>query len=159
MMKTRMHTKNKGQVLVIVVLMLIGLVGMLALVLDGGSLFTHRRTAQLAADAGALAGARAYCLTINSSPGGAVSAAENAAIQYVGLNDADLVDVTVEAGSGDVTVDTSITYDTFFLGILGRSQMTAPASATAGCTPPTEGRSVLPVAWSCRYAFGEEGVP
>jgi hypothetical protein len=148
-MKNRWQEKNKGQVLVIVTLMLIGLVAMLALVLDGGMNYTNRRAAQLAADAGALAGARAYCLTVNDSPGTATIAAATAASQYVALNDANLVNVSVEAGSGDVTVDTSITYDTFFLGILGRAQMTAPASATAGCTPPTEGFGVMPIAWSC----------
>jgi hypothetical protein len=155
-MKNRWQAKNKGQVLVIVTLMLIGLVAMLALVLDGGMNYTNRRAAQLAADAGALAGARAYCLADDDNPGAATIAAVTAADQYVALNDANLVNVSVEAGSGDVTVDTSITYDTFFLGILGRAQMTAPASATAGCTPPTKGFGVLPIAWSCRPPAGEE---
>ena len=53
--------RSRGQVLVLVVLMLVGLIAMLALVLDGGSFYSQRRQAQLAADAGALAGARARC--------------------------------------------------------------------------------------------------
>ncbi len=154
-MKTKRNGANKGQVLVIISLMLIGLVAILALVLDGGMLFSNRRAAQLAADAGALAGARAYCLADTKSPSQAVNAAITAATQYVDLNDADLVNVTVEAG-GDVVVDTSLTHDTFFLGILGRPQLTATASATAGCAPPTKGIGVMPVAYSCQPPAGEE---
>ena len=144
-MKTK---KTKGQVLVIVTLMLIGLVAVLALVLDGGSLYTHRRAAQLAADAGALAGARAYCMTDEDED--RVGAALNSAQHYVDLNDADLVNASVENGTGDVTVDTSISFSTFFLHILGRDRLTANASATAGCTPPTSGIGIMPIAWSCR---------
>jgi uncharacterized membrane protein len=52
-MKTQYVEKNKGQILVVVTLMLVGLFAMLALVLDGGYLYTQRRAAQLSADAGA----------------------------------------------------------------------------------------------------------
>jgi len=138
--------KTKGQVLVLVTLMLVGLLAMLALVLDGGNFYTQRRAAQLAADAGALAGARAYCLA-ESDP---VGAAAVAAQQYVTKNNAFMDNVSVAAETGDVTVDTSITFDTFFLHILGRPQLTATASATAACTPGTEGIGVMPIAWSCR---------
>ncbi len=131
----------KGQILVIVTLMLVALFAMLALVLDGGNLYTQRRSAQLAADAGALAGARANCL------GEDVYSAIN---DYVtNRNDAYLVNWAVDPNNGDVTVDTSITFDTFFLHILGRPQLTTPATATAACSQSTSAY-VLPIAWSCR---------
>ena len=71
--------------------MLVGLIGMLALVLDGGNFYTQRSSAQVAADAGALAGAREFCETENSS------AAENSAFEYaVTKNAADAADITFE---------------------------------------------------------------
>ena len=57
--------KNKletGQVIPLVVLMIFVIIGMVALILDGGSIMSNRRTAQAAADAGALAGAQRVCL-------------------------------------------------------------------------------------------------
>jgi len=57
--------KQTGQVLVIFVFSLIALMAFLALVLDGGMLMLRRREAQVAADAGSLAGAIPLC---GSSP-------------------------------------------------------------------------------------------
>ncbi len=50
-----------GQVLPFIVLMLFVIIGMVALVLDGGSVMANRRTAQVAADAAAMAGANRTC--------------------------------------------------------------------------------------------------
>ncbi len=143
---SRSNTSHeKGQSLVLVTLMLFGFFAMLALTLDGGNYFNNRRAAQVAADAGALAGAREYCITESSY------AAINAAWDYaVTRNQADAATSTVNPGSGDVTVNTSITFDTFFLGLFGDEELTATATATAGCSPPTSGLGVMPVAWSCR---------
>ncbi len=51
------RSRDRGQVMVFFGLSLIGLLAMVALVLDGGYLYVQRRTAQAAADAAALAGA------------------------------------------------------------------------------------------------------
>jgi hypothetical protein len=144
----KMDYKNKqteiGQSVVLVTLMLLGLITMLALVLDGGNFYTQRRAAQVAADAGALAGAREYCVTENGV------AAVNRAYEYaVTRNEADAATVTVDSATGDVTVDASITFDTFFLGILNRPQLVASASAVAACDPASSA-FVLPIAWSCQ---------
>src|SRR5437868_12475407 len=48
--------RQPGQILVMFALALVGLLSMVALVLDGGYLYVQRRTAQTAADAAALAG-------------------------------------------------------------------------------------------------------
>ena len=50
-------------------------------------------------------------------------------------------------------MEASITFDTFFWGILIRPQLTATASATAACEPASA-VFVLPVAWSCRTPSG-----
>ena len=47
-----MKKLEKGQVIPLVVLMLFAIIGMIALILDGGGLMSNRRTAQAAADAG-----------------------------------------------------------------------------------------------------------
>ena len=55
------HNLFKGQVLPLIVLMMFVIIGMIALILDGGAILSFRRTAQAAADAGALAGAQRVC--------------------------------------------------------------------------------------------------
>lgn len=55
-MKEKGFARENGQSIVLVLIMFFGLVAMLALVLDGGNMYTQRRVAQVAADAGALAG-------------------------------------------------------------------------------------------------------
>ena len=57
MRKGRYMRSEKGQVLVIIVLALVGLLGMAALAIDGGMIYSHRRTAQNAVDAAAYAAA------------------------------------------------------------------------------------------------------
>jgi len=47
----------RGQVLIVIALAMVGLIGMLGLVIDGGSVFLDRRNAQNAADSAALASA------------------------------------------------------------------------------------------------------
>ena len=90
---------TKGQILVIVVLMLVGLLAMLAFVLDGGNMYAQRRVAQLAADAGALAGARAYCLEED---------VYSAVYDYATTkNEAFVENWQVDSSTGDVTVDAS----------------------------------------------------
>lgn len=149
-MKPSENHKSKGQILIIVALMMIGLLAFLALILDGGNLYTQRREAQVAADAGALAGARTYCLTENTTL--ARASARDYALNKNGAQTANVIILPI---TGDVTVDTTITFDTFFLGVLGQEQMTASASATAACAPPTVGQGVMPVAWSCRPPVGD----
>jgi Flp pilus assembly protein TadG len=51
--------RERGQTLVLFALAIVGIVALVGLVVDGGFLYVQRRTAQAAADAGALAGTRA----------------------------------------------------------------------------------------------------
>jgi hypothetical protein len=136
-------TNSKGQVLIIVVLMLIGLLAMLALVLDGGNVYTHRRQMQAAADAGALAGARHLC---GEDP--QQSLAWNAAWDYAVVRN-DAQDATIEfPEEGLIEVTTNIEFDPFFVHIIGISDLSASAFAAARCAVPSYG-SVMPIAWNC----------
>ncbi len=53
-----------GQILPIVALSMVALIAMAALIIDGAVIMSHRRTAQAAADAAALAGAEWLCPTV-----------------------------------------------------------------------------------------------
>lgn len=141
---------ERGQSLVLVTLLLIALIGMLALVLDGGNAYFKRRAAQNAADAGALAGAAELCLT--GSVPDAIALAESYAIDH---NGADVANVEVTLGT--VAVDTEINFPTMFGGIFGKPTLTAAAYAAAGCFLPGSAHGVLPIAWACKPPV--EGFP
>lgn len=143
---------EKGQSLVIVALVMIGLLAALALVLDGGMTFAYRRTAQAAADAGAMAGARQLCETGDANL--AVSTALNYATTRNGATSADVV---VDTAARTVDVTAHIPFNTFFAGLIGRSQINVQAEAMVGCANPSFGEGVLPVAWSCRWPISGPG--
>jgi hypothetical protein len=56
--------RERGQVLIIIAVALVGLLALAGLAIDGGNLFMERRRAQNAADAGALAGTRLISLAM-----------------------------------------------------------------------------------------------
>lgn len=140
---------ERGQSLVIIALMVVVLMGILALVIDGGNAYAQRRAAQNAADAGALAGAASLCE-------GDIDNAPVLALDYaVTRNEA--VTATVSLTTERITVTTFIPHNTFFAGLLGQGQVTATASAAAGCFSPCTGVGVLPVAWACSPPAGNPG--
>ena len=51
------HSKERGQALIVIALALVALAGITGLVVDGGNAFLDRRNAQNAADSAALAAA------------------------------------------------------------------------------------------------------
>ena len=143
-------SKQTGQSLVLVAVAMIVFLAVLGLVLDGGFAFSMRRSAQNAADAGALAGVRMLCEPDPSSLYTPEVQAQNAAVQYTNLNHATPTEVIVDVPGKEVTVRASIPVDTFFVHLVGIDQIPVEASATAGCFTPTYGRGMLPVAWNCR---------
>jgi hypothetical protein len=142
-MKPPIAQSERGQSAVMVAVLLVALVGMLALVLDGGNAFFKRREAQNAADAGALAGAREWCNTQNAT------SAANRALEYaVTRNGATKADVKVS--NGLVTVSATITMTPAFGAVFGVSELDPGGIATAGCFVPTAATGdVLPFAWAC----------
>ena len=137
-----MRNPQSGQSMVLAGLLLVILIGMLALVLDGGYAYLQRRGAQTAADAGALAGARQLCRT------GDTTLAIQAALDYaITRNRALEADVAIV--DGEVQVTTRIPFPTFFGRVFGRASITASAIAAANCFPPGRATGILPIAWNC----------
>ena len=127
-----------GQVIPIVVLMLFVIIGMVALSLDGGGSMSNRRTAQAAADAGALAGAQCACYGLPDPKGTAESYATN--------NGATTAEATVSGK--EVTVIAAVENPSFFAKIFGEQTLLASAEATAGCYG-VKGKGAVPLAWRC----------
>ena len=106
---------------------MIGVLGMLALVLDGGTIYLMRRRMQNAADAGALAGARE--LALEHGEAAARTAAEEYAIYR---NGADRADVSFEDEGTEVWVTAHKDVPMAFGVILGIDELTVIARAAAG---------------------------
>lgn len=139
----RFHRLEKGQTLVFFALAIFVLIGMLGLVLDGGMAYAQRRAAQNAADSGALAGVVYLC---GGSPN--QYSADNAAREYVDRNNA-VVEAVSFPATRQIEVETSVTFSTFFMGIFGQPEITATASAAAGCGSPGGMGGLLPLAFPC----------
>lgn len=150
-MKNTYLFRENGQSLIIFVLISLALMAFLAFVIDGSNVYTMRRLAQNAADAGALAGARQLCIT--GDDGIAIASAED----YGDTKNLALISNVIDQSAtatvitSTVKVDVSINYNSFFAQILGIDDLNAVASARAGCFPPggAEGESVVPIAWRC----------
>jgi len=137
---------EKAQVLPIVVVALIAMIAFAALIIDGGSIMLNRRTAQAAADAGAMAGARELCYSTGADP---LDVARN----YALMNEAATANAQLD--NGLVSVNTSVTNDSFFAKIFNENSLDACAEAAAGCFSPG-GNYLMPVAWSCRPTLVDE---
>lgn len=68
---------ERGQAIVLLVLVFVGLLGITGLAIDGGRLYTERRSVQNAADNAALAAAYALCNSGNAVSAGVASAGQN----------------------------------------------------------------------------------
>ena len=147
-MKTtnRFSKLEKAQVLPFVVVALIVMIGFAALIIDGGSIMLNRRTAQAAADAGAMAGAWELCYSTGADP-------LDVARSYALMNEAATVNAQLD--NGLITVNTSVINNSFFAKIFNVNTLDASAEAIAGCFSP-DGNFMLPIAWSCRPSLGEE---
>jgi len=123
---------------VLVALLLVGLIAMLALVLDGGNMYLQRRRVQNAADAAALAAASRLADEWNDT------AIQATVTEYaVTRNGADTVDAVylpseeavgggyVPANSTGVRVHATRTVSTFFAGVVGLQESTIVADAAA----------------------------
>jgi hypothetical protein len=133
------HKLEVGQVIPLVVLMLFVIIGMAALILDGGAIMSNRRTAQAAADSSALAGAQRLC---SNEPD-----AYAVAFNYATNNNAEPDSITVDTPNRIVSVKTRVQHPSFFAGIFGEDTLAATAQATAGCFYPSVGKRVLPIAF------------
>jgi len=133
------NRNESGQVLVILALFMLSLVAILALVLDGGSIYLQRRHMQNAADAGAMAGTRTLAL------GGTAAAAQATASQYaIAYNGADSANVAVN--SPNVTVTACENVAMTFARVLGLDSTVVCATATARFAAISEVVGLAPIA-------------
>ena len=122
-----MNNAQRGQSLVMFMLLLPVLLAFLALIFDGGMLYLQRTQAQTAADAGALAGAVTEC-----NGGDPLQAAR----QYVEANGAVLDDFEdLYPDEYRVWVLAKIDYPTIFGSFVGHSTLTVRAAAGAEYVP------------------------
>jgi Flp pilus assembly protein TadG len=140
-----------GQVIVFVVAILAVLIGIAALVVDGGSWFRAHRHAQTAADAAALAGVQ----ELTASPANAqAKALEYANANYPGLPTPAITFPTAPSPPCSTSVSSCIrvvattTTPGFFAKIFGTEfdNVTVQAKAMAAVTVPSLMKNVAPVA-------------
>ena len=145
MKKVYVINKNeKGQVIPMVILMFFVIIGMVALVIDGGALMSNRRTAQAAADAGALAGAQRACMGFNDA---------KAVAEYYAIVNNNATTALATVTGKQVTVNTTVEHPSFFARIFGDPTLDASAEAIAGCYG-VKGKGVVPLAWRCHENDG-----
>ena len=58
-------------------------------------------------------------------------------------------------GEREISVTAFVSHSTFFAGIFGTNEITASATATAGCFTPCSAY-VVPIAWACQPPAGGE---
>lgn len=141
---------QRGQSLVVMAVALVVLVGLAALIIDGGSIYLNRRRAQTAADAAALAGAHTKCVEH-----GTLADIQNIATKYaVTENGATAVEsVTIDV-NGQVVVRTRVESPSFLASIFGSQKDMARAEAAAGCFIPGSLKNLLPISWACQPPAG-----
>jgi len=126
--------ERRGQVVILAALMMTALAGMSALVLDVGTLMLTKSQLQTAADAAALAGAND--LNNNGSAATASSSATSYSQMKPGLStDNVTVVVTNNSTTRQVQVTASRVASFLFAPLLGSSNSTVSASATAAVYP------------------------
>lgn len=134
---------ESGQVIVFVVAVLTILIGMAALVIDGGSWLRAQRHLQTAADAGALAGAQNLPLDQTGARSNAISYAQT---NYTGLPAPTIT--FFPSLPGKIRVEAQTTAPGFLAKIYGSvfSNVTIKASAAAQLGVPLNLKNVAPVA-------------
>jgi Flp pilus assembly protein TadG len=125
-MKKRTSTE-KGQVIVLLVLGLVGLLALTALAIDGGNAFSDRRNAQNAADNAVVAAAYAWLVDSNADyrPAGDTIINANG---YTGANSTwtyDASGITCSNGADGITIMVTLNtnVDTYFARIVGWDEL------------------------------------
>lgn len=124
--------RERGQVMVLSAIAMVGLVSVVGLVTDGGTVFAARRDLQNAADAAALAGAMQIDLEAYRAEGVVmldVEAAEAAAAEY--LQAEGDVQYSIQVSEQSIDVSVSRTAGTSFLRLVGIDGVEISASSTA----------------------------
>lgn len=144
---------EKGQTIVLIAVMIIGLLALAALVVDGGNFYLIRRQAQTAADSAALAAAYEKCVHHVEDLTGVVN---DYAVQQNRADSAtwSYSDPDENYPKGKITVNTFIERSTFFAKVISKDTVAVSATAAVGCFLPADANKILPVAWTCRAHTG-----
>ena len=147
-----MH-RERGQILVIFTIALVAIIGMVGLVLDGGSAFAQRRDEQNVSDLAAVAGATAHLNTTGDAA--TRSAAADTAARAVatangythGVDDVTLnVNVADNSFFATVTVDITRPHRNNFAAVMGMPTWPVSVTATAMSTAsPNAANGAMPL--------------
>jgi hypothetical protein len=160
-----MKARN-GQIIVILVLAMTGLLAMTALIIDGGIAMARQRETQNAADSASLAGTTVLLKAL-AKPGEATDADVLSAVQtafldngvtleaafYVDFARNDLMAVgnptgTIPGNAQGVRARGTQQFDTALGGVANLDSITTGAEATSLAGPPTGGTGIIPVTFS-----------
>ena len=127
---------ERGQILVLFTIAIVVIIGMLGLVLDGGSAFAQRRDEQNVSDLAAIAGADAYLTSTGDKTAAAIAAANLIASRNGYATNAATgvsvdVQVTSETSGASVKVTVTKPHANNFSTILGMPTWGVSATATA----------------------------
>jgi Flp pilus assembly protein TadG len=133
---------ERGQALVLMVLLMVSLLGLATLVVDVGSWFRSKRQLQSTADAAALAGAQA----LPNRPGDASGLAQ----QYATKNASDLASADYSIGSDlapndQITVHVTRNAPGLFAKVFGINSVQVGATATAEAKTMAQAKHVAPI--------------
>ena len=124
--------REEGQALVMVAVMMVGLVGVVGLVSDGGLVFAERRDLQNAADAAAAAAAMQIDEDVYRATGDVVldeRRASETAARYLAAEDGVSYEIATSPDSVEVSVNRQAA--TSFLGLIGIDDVDVSARASA----------------------------
>jgi Flp pilus assembly protein TadG len=127
---------ERGQILVLFTIAIVVIIGMLGLVLDGGSAFAQRRDEQNVADLAAVAGADAYLTATGDKIGAARDAAtlvasRNGYVANAATGVAVDIEITPQASGAQVKVTVTKPHANNFSTILGMPTWGVSAKAAA----------------------------
>ena len=127
-----LHGDERGQIIVLVAILMVGLVAGVGLVTDGGLVFSQRRDLQNVADAAALAGAMQIDEDAYRDSGAVAldeGAARQAAEEYLGAESNVTYSVVVRPARVEVSVSRQAS--TGFLKVIGIDGFEISANASA----------------------------
>ena len=141
----RSRERERGQMLVIFALALIGIIGMTGLIIDGGDTFLQRRDQQNVADSAAMAGGYALVNGQNVDTRAQAIATSNGYTD--GTNG---VTVTVTSTSTTVTVTVTKPHTNYFAGAVGFASWSVSTTATVQAGTPNGAYGAMPLIFNTK---------
>lgn len=172
----RVRDAERGQSLVMVLLLMFGMVAFLGLVIDGGGVFLDRRRSQDAADGAAYAGARKLALrpddsttselavwdnVVNYASANGVASASDVTATFIDQSGRDICRIHLDCGgvpasplATGVRVTTTLHLPLYFIKLaIGTETIPVSAVAAVQSGPPAVGTKLMPMSlpFPCEY--------